>query len=404
MAGNRPIDFKFTSDVVALLNGLDKAELSVEDLEQAFVEASNSSTDLERKINKATREAERDVDKLERAIGNLGEAAQDAGRESERGFDKVGDSADDVKGRVGDTGREIGSEMMQNIGEGIGSGNISLGDTIMGTLGGVISSLPLPLAAIAGLAGAVWGVFKAESEKQKQELAESFDLVDLITGQIDRVKAFEEGIADLGGGDLQEGLKEAHRISERLGISMEDIGLIVSGEVNPAVETHRALLNDVYLNQKDGYGEARKLLDVNEENTAALAEAVQNSADYQAGLNGALNEGVKLADAIGKVNANMDDAIDKADEDILRKADENADGLLSSVEIINAELQEAIDKANELDAIKFQQKKLDVGFTYSNEAPIRNMQGQYWNPYTGKWIGSRGETVGGSHQSSQRVD
>ena len=117
---------------------------------------------------------------------------------------------------------------------------------------------------VGGLMLAVWSSMRAESEKHKQEMADSFDLVDLITGEIDKVKQFEEAMADLGGGDLQTGLDEAWRISRKLGISMEDIGNVITGLNSP--------------NSGDVRMEGRSLLGLRADEVAArgIARTFQN--------------------------------------------------------------------------------------------------------------------------------
>lgn len=359
---NRPVDFKFTSDVVALLNGLGKAELSVEDLEQAFVTASNSSADLERKINRATREAEKDVENLERAVRDLPRATDDAADAATRDFERIGDEAKE-------TGKEAGQEFTQNLGSALASGDI--GSVVQETLGGLVSGISgatgAVVGAVGGLALAAWSVLKAESEKQKRELADLFDITDLITGAIDKTALMEEAYKDLGGGDLQTGLDKVKELSETLGISIGDVTAMLTGETTPAIagmvghlrDSNREL-NTSWITNKNISAEDRKIIDAqqiildqHEQNKADLAKINEQTDTWQQGYEGVNAQVVDLSQK-------LPDVLDDAEKLAVAAADTNADGFVSSLELAQAGLDDTLTKLQEINETKFEPKVVDV--------------------------------------------
>jgi BMFP domain-containing protein YqiC len=226
---NRPIDFKFTADVVRLLNGLDKAELSVEDLEQAFVEASNSSEDLEKKINRATKEAERDVEKLERAVRDIPKATDDMADEAVKDFSRVGEEAKE-------TGREAGQNFSQSLGEGLSSGDTS--EVVQEVLGEAVGNMSGPVSAAVGvLAGGALLIFnkvREEWEKTQEAIkSQTASMWGTILGDIEgkvgesfarinKQTVITEELDRLWNED-PEGMLKLVDASEELGVSARDV-------------------------------------------------------------------------------------------------------------------------------------------------------------------------------------
>ena len=64
MAANKPITLEFLAEVSQFLRETKKVDVSMEDLSDALVATSNSSADLERKLGRAMREAEKDTESL----------------------------------------------------------------------------------------------------------------------------------------------------------------------------------------------------------------------------------------------------------------------------------------------------------------------------------------------------
>lgn len=314
---NRPIDFKFTSDVVRLLNGLDKAELSVEDLEQAFVEASNSSADLERKIAKATREAEQDVEKLERAIKDLPDATGDAARKIDADMDRVGDS-------FGDAGQEASQEFKQNLGESLSSGDLS--SIIQDTAGGLVSGLSGPLSILAAGVAGVTALAFAEVKKQAEELAGFTEsLGGVIRSLYDQGVKTRDALRTLEAfntfldeqADKIQDLEDDWRTT---GLSQDDY-LTSIFEGGAALDAQRdKILAVIAATEAQAASAEGPTLESLKQNAAAqeLLRYLEAQAAEQGDITGEMNNtssaSRELAERLGLVDTNMDGIIDESDK------------------------------------------------------------------------------------------
>lgn len=178
---NRPINFEFLADVSQYLREVKGASISTEDLADALVGVTESGDDMERKLAASMRDAARDTETLERALKDVGDAADRMGDEAKRGFEKVGDEAKDA-------GREVGSEFRSSLGEGLASGG-SLSDVLSETLGEVTGGLGGPLGVAAGiLAGGALLAFNKVREEAEKIKAVMESLGDSLRSQ------FEQGV------------------------------------------------------------------------------------------------------------------------------------------------------------------------------------------------------------------
>lgn len=164
----KPISIEFVADVAQYLRETKKLEVSTEDIADALVATSNSADDLERKLSRAMKDAERDTEGLERAIKDLPKASDDAARDIDKDMSKVEDS-------MADAGKESAQEFKQNLGESLASGDIT--SIIQDTAGGLVSGLSGPLAAaaavLAGGAALAFGQMQKTAE-QAAQLSETF--------------------------------------------------------------------------------------------------------------------------------------------------------------------------------------------------------------------------------------
>lgn len=364
---NKPITVEFIADVAQYLREVKGMAVSTEDVAEALVAVSNSGDDLERKLGKAMKAAAGDADILKAAIDGIPKATGEAASEASKDFERIGDDArhslDGVPDSARDVGRDTGRSFRQSLGEGMSSGRGDLGESISETLGEAIGEAPIPVAAIGLLALGIWNHFKAENEKRKKEVAESFDLVDLVTGEIDKIKQLDEALADLGGGNLQEGLSLANELAKTLGVSMQDVAAVIGGETNPAADKVRATLEAVVAEATKAGDEGRALttaqyeavtaagylLDTSKQNAVATGQAVDSANQYQRAYLGVNREVLDLNRHLADVDANMDGLIDKADQMLLKAADTNMDGFLDQLEIAKAGLDEAVIASGKLD-------------------------------------------------------
>jgi hypothetical protein len=198
---------------------------------------------LERKLGKAIRAAERDVGSLERVIDELPKSTSKAAREADKDFDKVGDSAKEA-------GREAGDEFKQNLGESLASGD--LGDVFADTIGGLISSLKGPVgvaaAAVGGTALIVFNKVKADWEalvgaleaSAQSVLDKQLELGKEYLSQQERLQV----IADLVK-EQPDVWRDIDRQAQLVGVSMEDIGLAITGSAVEQEELKRQLQQTV---------------------------------------------------------------------------------------------------------------------------------------------------------------
>jgi hypothetical protein len=141
----KPIKFEYVAEVAQYLRDTKKLAVSTEDIADALLSVTNESQDLEKKLARAMREAEKDVDTLQRSIRDLPKATKAAADAADDDFKKIGDDAREA-------GQEVGEEFRQNLGESLSSG--SMEDLVSDTLGGIVGSMKGPLGlAAAGVAG-----------------------------------------------------------------------------------------------------------------------------------------------------------------------------------------------------------------------------------------------------------
>jgi DNA-binding transcriptional MerR regulator len=327
---NKPIRIEFVAEVAQYLRDTKKLEVSTEDIGDALNAVTKDSEDLERKLSKAIRAAERDVGSLERVIDELPKSTSKAAREADKDFRKFGDDARDA-------GKEAGQNLGQSLGEGLSSGDLSdvLQEVLGETLGNISGPASAAVAVGAGIALAVWNAFAEASRVEKQKLNEILDITDETTGALDRVAQLRLAFEELGDGDYGQGLKDAKKYADILGLSMADISNLISGDLNPKAQATKALLeaqaalieHTAQNEMRDLTAEEMKRLDAIRqilgttalqvtavqqgaeaqgtwnaaqktavENTQAMAEYMQASAEAAAGVPGALEEAQKWAE------------------------------------------------------------------------------------------------------------
>ena len=158
----------------------DQVDNAGDDFDRLGTEARQAGDDVERAgddVAGARQGFDQLGDEAEDTADRLRRAAQDMVRHVDDGADGVDASTQNMRRDMADTGSEIGGEFMENLAEGIGSGQISVEDAMAGTLGGIanmVSSFKGPFAVAAGIAatglGVMFAYMKAESEKAKERL------------------------------------------------------------------------------------------------------------------------------------------------------------------------------------------------------------------------------------------
>lgn len=162
----------FTGDADGLIREAKRAGDAYEDTEKDIKDlgrqAELTDADIDAMadaLSDSIRDSERARDSLEKMraeIKRLGDAAPDS-------MDNVGRSMRDTADTAAEAGRETGQEFMSNLGEAVGSGDIS--GIVQGTLGGLVSSLSGPLGLAAAAVGGVVAIGFSQIQKHAEEVA-----------------------------------------------------------------------------------------------------------------------------------------------------------------------------------------------------------------------------------------
>jgi hypothetical protein len=318
MARNKPIEFTFVAETAAYLRDVKGMAVTTEDLEDAFVAVTQSSEDMERKLSRAVKDAASDVEVLERAIKDLPDATEKFADQARKDFDRAGDEAKNAADDAADAGKDFGQDFAGNLGEGLASGDIS--GTLSDTLGEAIGKISGPgsavLAGMGALALAAWNVFKASSEKEKQGIADILDITDEVTGAIDQVELLRKGVTELGGGDFSQGMRDLSEYSRTLGINMDSLADLISGDLTPATEATKQQVEGILIMAGKAYSQ-HKLTSDQYWDIRDAAKEVLGTTELQVGqleqaktITGNWSE---IIDDIPDVDINLDGAINDAD-------------------------------------------------------------------------------------------
>jgi DNA-binding transcriptional MerR regulator len=315
----KPIKFEFVAEVAQYLRETKKMEVSTEDIADALLHVSNESGDLERKLARAMREAEKDTESLKRVLDELPKSTRKAAQAADDDFKKIGDDARDA-------GREVGDEFRQNLGESLSSG--SMEDLVSDTLGGIVGSMkgPLGLAAagVAGVGALIFNKLKEEWQATVEAMgtmAQSLVEKQLEVGrqflfQQERLEVMRDIIKE--NPDLWGKIREQ---AESLGYTLEDVASAMLGGTAEADAFKKKLQDAVkegttleqgtgrisltgpasqalqllqLMQQASGATEdanveflnMQSLLGVSAANAKAIQDALRNARDYAAGIGG----------------------------------------------------------------------------------------------------------------------
>jgi len=386
---SRPIEFRFLSDVADFLRDTKKVEVTVDDLADALNAVSKDAPDLERKLARAMREAGKDAESLERALKDVGKAGDTAGDKMgdsiSKGAKKAGDSAEK---ELGDGGRRAGESFMSNLGEGVGQGGGSVQDLIAGTLGDLVqdASGPVGAAVAAGavLGTLVWQSFAAQKEAEKLATANVFEAFDEITGELDRRALLRTSFAELGGGELSQGLQDAARYAKATGLSMGEIADLITGEITPGTDEMRRNLQSQQESLEKQVTQQGYVTDENLAQLEAYKELLATTDLQRTALEGAVDGQKAWRDAVSETGANADQLLDTLNDSIAAAAeigsgDVGLDELLDKAadlgwEMLTAEEQARIIGSNNPHVAKIKQQAEDVNTALANsKTTLENM-------------------------------
>ena len=170
--------------------------------------------DMTRALDDAARATERDTK-------HMSDAFRTAGTKIHATTKDVGDG---TKLTMKDAGKEAGGEFIQNMGEGIGSGQANLTDTVLGTIGGIAPALGAAGVGVAVGATAALGIINgitAQNAKVKQAAMDLFDA--MRQGIIDQ--AAKESLLEkaLGVDNMYDAMAKVTEQARRLGAPVKDV-------------------------------------------------------------------------------------------------------------------------------------------------------------------------------------
>jgi hypothetical protein len=249
---SKPIRIEFVAEVAQYLRDTKKLEVSTEDIADALNATTKDAQELERKLGKAMKSAEKDTESLERVLRDLPKATGAAAKAADDDFRKIGDDARDA-------GREVGEEFRQNLGESLSSG--SMEDLVSDTLGGIVGSMKGPLGlAAAGVAGVGALIFnrlkedwQATTEAMKSAAQGLVDTQIEVGRQLLFNAERQQAMQDLVKEDpkLWADIREQ---AETLGLTLEDVGDAIFGSKEETAAFKQRLMEVV--GQSDALNES----------------------------------------------------------------------------------------------------------------------------------------------------
>lgn len=170
--------------------------------------------DMTRALDDAAHATEQDTEHMARAF-------RDAGQKIDRTTRDIGTG---TKLTMKDAGKEAGGEFVQNMGEGIGSGQANLTDTVLGTVGGIAPALGAAGVAVAIGATAALGIIQGINEQQAKVKKAASDLFEAMRqGIVDA--ATKESLLEqaLGVDNMYDAIGKATEQARKLGVPVKDV-------------------------------------------------------------------------------------------------------------------------------------------------------------------------------------
>lgn len=265
-----------------------------------------------------TEQLERESESLARTTGTtsdkVGASWRDMARDVDTAGDRIGRTTDeidrDTRGKLGDTGREAGSEFVANLGESISSGDLSsIGTDTAGGLAATFGMAGPVGAAFAGLATGASLVF-AGIQQRAQRLSDATKAAfeDVISAA-DKESRFRNQVTGLFG-DMQTGIDTLSGLAEKTGVPMRDIADALTGGARSAQRlgeeiraqipfTDKQLQNarGVPKAQLDQILKARELLKILEDSEQVQRNAAKSAGAYKSAIDDATRSWAAFGDA-----------------------------------------------------------------------------------------------------------
>lgn len=285
---------KYQADLSAY--ELDAAIRETQQLEQAQDELARASDTMADRVAADWRDMARDIDTAADRI--------------ERTTDQVDR---DTRESFKETGREAGSEFVQNLGESISSGDLSsiAGDTAGGLAStfGMAGPIGLAFAGLATGASLVFAGIQQRAQRVSDATKSAFE--DLIAAA-DRESRFRNQVSTLFG-DMQTGIDTLSNLAEKTGVPMRDIADALTGGARSAQRLGEEIRSQIPFTDKqlqnargvpkaqlDQIQKARELLKILEDSEQVQRDAAKSASAYKGFIDDATRSWAAFGDARAK--------------------------------------------------------------------------------------------------------
>lgn len=314
------ISINILADVREAVRGADNVADAMEQVADVLKEISEEGGDTTGRLEQDFRDLSRTADQ---EADELRDKFRKAYRDVKASSDDTRDVAVKNTRKMGEQAAEVGSEIRQNLGEGIANaarGDFeSLADTIGDTLGGVtagiggIGTAAVAAAGAAGL-GLIIGAFTAINEANERSQERIAEWADKFIEAGDRVLTAGQVIA--GANEIitdPEKYKKAEDAAAKWGVSVETAILAMAGNLESVDEVSKSLDE-----QRDAFERARDAGELTYEQQDKILDRLGDATGKYKELTGEIDHGTRRAGLYSQmlkdVAANTEGATRKTDE------------------------------------------------------------------------------------------
>lgn len=209
------VTVKFLADFGKFIGEVAKGERSLADFGDA--------------LDSVAKDGDRAAEKLERSFSDTA-----------RAVNRATDDLDNVKGKAGAVGSEVGQEFSQNFGEAVRSGDPFGAILETGTsLGPAFGAAGVALAAAFGIGKAIADDITAQAERLREAGRTAWEA--LRDGMLDAAEQKVQLTAALGVDNLEDALDRIAELAADTGLEASDIAAYIATGVDPAGRVAAAL-------------------------------------------------------------------------------------------------------------------------------------------------------------------
>jgi hypothetical protein len=173
-----------------------------------------------------TRQVEKELDDTDRAFDRSGKAAKEWSRKVDRATRDVERDLKDVKGEAKEAGREVGSEFGENIGEGLRNGDFAgVALETATSLAGQLRGAWLPIAAGLGIGAAVANYIVSDIQKRNADIkAAGASLFQAVRdGMLEQAESEEFLTTALGVDSFEDALRKIASLAADMKVPVAEV-------------------------------------------------------------------------------------------------------------------------------------------------------------------------------------